>query len=397
MRSWHPPPGLAVALLVVMANVHAQGTLMPAEVLKTGQFAKAYAQAVDSVPSGQLQATWNSFFGREDLDLGLKGVPHASTACRSADARASDADAWLLRNSRDRRILMLNDDHMHAAPRAFLLRLLPALRKLGFTHLGFEALMPAVKPTDGNIAAAGFYTVEPLFAAVLRKAASLGFQVFGYEDLPAPALSADAKFQAREQGQARNIAQEMARAAPSARFVIFAGFAHIRSTPLTGAGDTRRYMASYLKEYARTDPLTIDLTSCAYAAAGPGRLRGKVFLGRTGGGPLTSGNYAGAVSGQIWLPVPDTGAAQPGFYRQLLGQEVRIPAAMRRGPGLVLVEGRNLDADEVAYDRVLLRPGENLPLYLPAGRRYELVAYREDGTLIGREPIRVQVLVPAGN
>ena len=62
---------------------------------------------------------------------------------------------------------------------------------------------------------------------------------------------------------------------------------------------------------------------------------------------------------------------------------------MRRGPGLVLVEGRSLDSAAVAYDRVLLRPGENLPLYLAAGGRFELVAYREDGTLVGREEIRV--------
>jgi hypothetical protein len=377
--------GLAVALLAVTVGVQAQGTLTPADVLKTGQFAKAYTNAVSS--GGQLQATWNSFFGREDLNVDLKGVPRPSTACRPSDAGAADAYDWLLRNTRDRKVLMLNDDHMHVAPRAFLLKLLPTLRKLGFSHIGFEALTPDAKQTDRDLAAAGFYTVEPLFAAILRNAGSLGFQIFGYESLQSAALSAEDRFQAREQGQARNIAEEIARAAPSARFVIFAGFAHIRSKTLTGQGDTRRYMASYLKDYAGIDPLTIDLTSCAYPARSLGKLHGKVFLTREDGGPLISGNYAGAVSGQIWLP--SAGDAQPGFYRQLLGREVRIPRSMRPGPGLVLVEGRSLDSAKVAYDRVLLRPGEDLPLYLPPGRRYELVAYREDGALLGRQEIRV--------
>jgi hypothetical protein len=393
--------GLAVAALVVTAGVHAQGNLTPAEVLKTGQFAKAYADAASSAAGGQLQATWNSFFGREDLDVGLKGVPRASTACRAEAARASDARAWLLRNARDRKVLMLNDDHMHVAPRAFVLKLLPALRKLGYSHIGFEALAPEATSTGGDLAATGYYTVEPLFAALLRNAGRLGFKVFGYESVvPSSALSADEKFRAREQGQARNIAAEVAHAPASDRFVIFAGFGHIRANVVTGGNDSRRYMASYLKEYAGIEPLTIDLTSCAYAAPEPGEMRGKVFLQRADDAPLTWGIFAGAVSGQIWLPVPDPARAEPGFYRQLLGRQVRIPAALRRGPGLVLVEGRSLDPAAVAYDRVLLRPGENLPLYLPTGHSYELVAYGEDGTLVGRARIRVagrQAVVPGGS
>jgi hypothetical protein len=380
---------LAVALLTVTVNGHAQGTPTPAEVLRTGQFGKVYRAAIRSESTGQLQATWNSFFGRQDLDAVLHGVPHPSTECKSADADASDARAWLLRNTQDRKILMFNDDHMHVGPRAFLLQLLPQLRQLGFSHIGFEALLPEAKQGDGDLAAEGFYTVEPLFAALLRKADSLGFRIFGYESVPSSALSADENFQAREQAQARNIEQEMARATPSARFVIFAGFAHIRSNTQTGQGDSRRYMASYLKEDTGIDPFTIDLTSCAYAARSPGKVRGQVFIQHPDGAPLTSGLFAGAVSGQIWLPIPEAGDAQPGYYRQLLGRAVRIPRSLLRGPGMVLVEGRSLDAGGVAYDRVLLRPGENLSLYLPVGHRYELVAYDEDGTLVGREPIRL--------
>jgi hypothetical protein len=161
---------LAVALLTVTVNVHAQGTPTPAEVLRTGQFGKVYRAAIRSESTGQLQATWNSFFGRQDLDAVLHGVPHPSTDCKSADDDASDARAWLLRNTQDRKILMFNDDHMHVGPRAFLLQLLPQLRRLGFSQIGFEALLPQVKQGDGDLAAEGFYTVEPLFAALPRDA-----------------------------------------------------------------------------------------------------------------------------------------------------------------------------------------------------------------------------------
>ena len=51
----------------------------------------------------------------------------------------------------------------------------------------------------------------------------------------------------------------------------------------------------------------------------------------------------------------------------------------------VLMQTRKLPMQdgEVAHDRVLLHPGEYLPLYLPPGE-YELQSHRGDGEVVGR-------------
>jgi hypothetical protein len=244
------------------------------------------------------------------------------------------------------------------------------------------------------LAAEGFYTAEPIFAAVIRRARELGFDVFGYEadGWSLPSMTAAERANAREQGQARNLQREIARWPKKEKFVIFAGFAHIRNDFLMrgpATGDVRS-MASYLAQWTGIDPLSVDLTACAYAAPEPETVQGRIFL-QANGRPLISAGYAGSVDGQIRLPVSDGKSVSPGYYRHLLGIAVEVPNGLHPQDEAVLVEAREVDGDinAIAYDRILLRPGERFPLYLKAGREFELVSYAASGALRGRARVHV--------
>jgi non-heme chloroperoxidase len=81
------------------------------------------------------------------------------------------------------------------------------------------------------------------------------------------------------------------------------------------------------------------------------------------------------------VPTADDPAAA-GFYRSSLGSAVEAALRPDDTPVLVLAYRADQPPGEVAYDRILLRPGEQLPLYLPSGS-YRLIAHQGDGAVIG--------------
>lgn len=75
--------------------------------------------------------------------------------------------------------------------------MLESFKAQGFTHIGFEALLPGqTQPEEG------FYTQEPVFAALLMRAHELGFEVFGYE-LNEQVPEGESNFDFREEAQAK--------------------------------------------------------------------------------------------------------------------------------------------------------------------------------------------------
>ncbi|MFU8878671.1 MAG: hypothetical protein ACNA7E_11055, partial [Wenzhouxiangellaceae bacterium] len=268
--------------------------------------------------------------------------------------------------------------------------------EMGFTHLGFEAFGDSLSDDDGQYKpASGFYTIEPTFAALIREAEATGFEIFGYEPNFEESQDMDAadRFALRESGQAENIQARIEAAPEDARFVIFAGWSHIAEQPTPAPGGPGKWMAARFKENTGIDPLTVDLTSCVYESEDPEDWQGRMLLAADGT-PLVFGRDAHAFDAQIRLPVPPRNhPVAAGFYRQTLGQAVRVPDELRPGEQPVLVQARKLPMldDSAAHDRVLLHPGEDLPLYLPPGE-YELQSHRGDGEIIGR----VRVVVETG-
>ncbi len=344
----------------------------------------------------QVMAVWMTMVGREDLqaDIGraIAGEPLGDcVAATDTDiAEWADAKDWLLHQARDRRVVMFNENHYRTGARALVLELLPKLRELGFTHVGFEAFSVLEQATHDP--ANGFYTHEPLFAGLVRQAHALGFEIFGYETSESAPEGADMQEQIafREQAQADNLMAAVDEAGEQARFVVFAGWSHIAKQPLPG---DQRWMAARFMEQTGIDPLSVDLTTCSRPVTGRGGLSKARLPLAEDGSPIVVGHYAGAVDVQLHMPVPEAAAGSPGFFRQVLGPETRVPEALLPADEPVLVRARRIDrdADAVPDDQVMMSPGEHLPLYLPAGFDYEITAHRGDGSVIATRKIRVKV------
>lgn len=348
-----------------------------------------FAGLLSDAPHDQARAMLNVFFGRPDLKAGLAGLPDASRSCPSDHAEVTSGSDWVRESAGQARVLMFNENHYGLRERAFLRSILPDLREMGFTHLGLEAIEQAAVYQDGRYQpATDLYVREPLFAALLRTAESLGFEVFGYEVSPADlaGLSPGEQFERRETGQAENLWDKVRSAPDGARFLILAGWSHIAKEPLPGPDGPALWMAGRFREKSGIDPLVVDLTTCVDQLAEPGDWGGRVLLDDSGD-VLVFGADAHAFDAQIRLPAaPESELDQKeraGFYRQSLGQAFFVPDLSGTEAESVLLIARptSAPADAAAYDRVLVRQDENMPLHLPAGE-YTIEVRAGDGSLL---------------
>lgn len=168
------------------------------------------------------------------------------------DLRAEDAVEVVVRAARDSRAVVINEAHHVARHRVLSRRLLPRLRKLGFTHFAAEGLDAADTELAARgypTAATGHYLREPQYADLVREALALGYQVVAYEKPGPPAV--------REPGQAQNLAERIF-ADPDARALIHVGYSHNLETAESygGAGA----MAWHFRQLTGIDPLTVDQT-----------------------------------------------------------------------------------------------------------------------------------------
>ena len=190
-------------------------------------------------------------------------VGDAGPACRLLSTRPPRIDAGMSHDdalreivaaARDAQVVMLNESHFSRTHRLFLGRVLEALGALGFDALAaeaFEADAPALLADGDPDVRIGFYTADPAFAAVLRRARVMGWEFVAYE-------AASTEREQREEGQARALADWLERH-PGRRLLVYAGGSHISEDESAG------WMAARLKRMTGIDPLTIAqaATACA--------------------------------------------------------------------------------------------------------------------------------------
>ncbi|MDZ5648844.1 hypothetical protein [Nitrospirillum sp. BR 11828] len=319
---------------------------------------------------------------------------HSADCDEAARGVAADPLETLLSWARDRRVVMINENHLAPASRAFWLAALPRLRQMGFTQVAMEALS-----MDGGDVKAGEvrehrilegkpafapYLSEPTFAAVIRKALALGFDLVPYDDLDVMSDDPDLGEASRERVEAARLADVLARMPPDGKLVVLAGWSHVDK----GLHGQVPWMAEAFKQRTGIDPLTVDTTACQRPdATSPAT----TYLNPDGDARITP-SYMGRVDLQVHMPqaVGADGVAAAGVSRQWLGQPVAIPAALlpKDGDGVVEARKPGQPADTVPYDRLFLRSGEVLPLYLPPGR-YVLTLRGEGGAIQASAPLTV--------
>ncbi|WP_244754168.1 hypothetical protein [Rhodanobacter sp. B2A1Ga4] len=182
-------------------------------------------------------------------------LPEELTPPRADTWQAVDGVDAIVALARNRRIVMVNEAHHDGHTRELTLILLPRLRAEGFTYFAAEAL----DRRDVSLTKRGYpvatsgseYLHEPLYGDIVREAIRLGYVIVPYE-------AEDATPQGRENGQARNLYEQVFARDPKAKLFVHAGYAHVDKQ--RGRIGSTRPMAMQLSKLSGIDPLSIDQT-----------------------------------------------------------------------------------------------------------------------------------------
>jgi hypothetical protein len=158
---------------------------------------------------------------------------------------------YISARAKNERIVIINEAHHQPMHRAFTESLLQELYDNGFRYLGIETLSycdAILNQKKYPELSSGYYSGEPQFGNLIRKALEIGFYVFSYETKE----NVDGK--QREIDQANNIKRILLKDS-TAKILIHCGFDHAVESPYQAWGYA---MAGRLKEFTGIDPLTID-------------------------------------------------------------------------------------------------------------------------------------------
>jgi hypothetical protein len=186
------------------------------------------------------------------MALFMKNIP-LSTADSIWFTHFSPQNAlkYICARAKTERIIIINEAHQQPMHRVFTESMLQELYDNGFRYFGIEtlsycdAMLNQKKYPELN---SGYYSVEPQFGNLIRKALEIGFYVFSYETKN----HVDGK--QREIDQANNIKRILLKDS-TAKILIHCGFDHAIESPYQAWGYA---MAGRLKEFTGIDPLTID-------------------------------------------------------------------------------------------------------------------------------------------
>jgi hypothetical protein len=291
-----------------------------------------------------------------------------------------------VKRARRTNIVILNEEHFAPRDRSFALQVARALRPLGYSILAAEAFTSSADLAQRERRArslrergyprleSGFYTKDPVFADFVRHSLALGYRPVNYEYVapngaPAPA-DQDA---AREQGEADNLMRAIFSKDPTAKVLIYVGYAHAAEGPLYGG----EWMTARLKHLTGIDPLTIDQTTLSptgneaslYAALEK-RLDGRSVVPILAGKPLKFGDLGAAVDLQVAHAPTRLVRGRPDWLYKSGRSVVEVPPKLRPRRGRVLVQAFKADepADAVPLDQVLVTAGQAPPpLLAPPG------------------------------
>lgn len=310
-------------------------------------------------------------------DMRSASRPEQPDALRLLDGYApEDALEAVVRASRGRQVVMVNEAHPVPQHRAFTLQLLARLRAEGFTWFAAETLFEedtALNARGYPVSASGAYTLEPVYGDLVRTALALGFRVVPYDSPPGIDLDP------RERMQAANLVERILQKDPDARIVVHAGYGHIAKAVRPGALVP---MAVRFRQLTGIEPYTIDQSQMTEhsrpelevplyrAAATRGDLvRPTVYVDSLGTPWSASRAHFDAT---VFSPRTVLEQGRPQWLRMGgLRAPHPLPADVCGTARACLVRARleGEAADAVPVDQVVVLAGEAVPaLMLPAGR-----------------------------
>lgn len=369
-----------VTALLLLASFHAspqepaaaQAALNMQEAVRHWVF-DAMAPA-NTAARERLRGQVEAMAGREDLQPARRD-PAPCTAL------PDDPLDLIAREAQKTSIVIIGESHSEPRDRQFVGQVLQVLRHQGFdvyaaeTFTGEHLDLPYVSGGDG------WYSNEPIFGRTVSTARRHGYRLVAYEQTSeqekarAAAEPEESSINRREWNQARNLMDRIFTKAPDSRVVIHVGGQHVDERRPPGSRTTDQWMAERLKVATGIDPLTIKLTTCASPAS-------RTVASRIQPGAATTD--LSPVDLYIGRPKLTFRDGRP-EWRQAAGDRLlEMPRAFVGLAEPIMVEARSGTGDEalpsVPVDRVLLLPGEDLPMLLPPGR-YRLDAFTRRGRL----------------
>ena len=319
----------------------------------------------DMAPAAGTPATRDASFGlaalgREDRIQQIAGAP-----CTLADGEAA---ALIAERAEDARVVIVNEDHASPRDRALVEDVAIRLKALGFTTFASDTI------------AAPLFRDEPAFGALERRLQALGYATTAISDAGAfpPGRHFTDEANARTTALTSSLINQTLRDQPDTRVLVHVGHGHSRETPERVDGHDLRWLALQLKEITGIDPLTIDQTQRVGDRTG-------VCVSNSDGSALPTDR-------DIYIAHPPLAfERERPTWRLARGQRFAdIPRALKNADERMIYEARyaNEPDDAVPADRLLVDPGENIPLLLAPGR-YRVRAWTEAGVWTASVPLTV--------
>lgn len=210
----------------------------------------------------QMALTYSSFLGKNKfydsylnkLESGFVRNDTISKIIAENSETDEKAIDLIVREARNHKIVMVNENHFFPNHRLLISDLLEELQKIGYRYLALEALdikQDSLLNLENSYPTlqTGFYTSEQNYANLIRKAKKFGYQFVAYENSDST--------KNRELGQAENLYNKTFKRDSTSRVLVLAGIDHI----LENQTDSRKeWMATLFKEKYNIDPLTISQT-----------------------------------------------------------------------------------------------------------------------------------------
>lgn len=310
--------------------------------------------------------------GREDLHEQVTSWPIKAMACEQSDRLQQLPIDEIAHLASQTRIVIINEAHDRPRHREFIKRVAIAIRGVGYNVFAAETFRPDIAATM-NVEYArvsdGTYVDEPVFGRLVRDLKVVGYELRNYEYQHFDANDEKSQRQRvvdREEGQAENLLRILEELDENDRLLIHAGYSHASEVPIKGFGGPLAWMASRLKEKTAIDPLTVDQTDCLSDSDVP-ELMAPSRRHTDGQFDLVVGH-----------PSPSFSQNRPNYRLSDTNRLIEVPAELLSDSSRVIVEAHIPDEpnDAVPIDRLMLWPGEALPLVLPEGQ-YVLRSYSE--------------------
>lgn len=339
---------------------------------------RLFAAIPEPPPAGLMGSEGQTFMqtlpavGREDVHAAQETWPIRASECKVKASKLS-ALQEIVDAAKDTTVVIINEAHDRPRHRDFIRQLAIELLPLGYTVFAAETFSRTIDdrpPTPYPLTQDGHYSSEPAFGSLLRDLIERDFRFVPYEhvfDNSDGSQDLYERTSIREEGQASNLQRIIGSMKETERLLVHVGYSHASEVPISSFGGKElAWMAARLKDKSGINPVTIDQTNCL-VAEGESQV--------TEPGPKSSVDQFDFTIGH---PPLQFHRGRPAWRQEAATRLVNLRAEFLSTDERVIVEVRPYGEppDSVPVDRLMLWPGEDLPLIVDQGR-YQLVSYFE--------------------